>query len=307
MLPVFLAFSANLWAQTEHKLIRRIVVFPIQVDSTLTHVAEENWWKLREELTRDKRFLVASRNFLKNKDVFQARGELTPADAIILGQLLDAHALVTTSLKARELAMHVYGGEYGRLLWSHKLQFNPSEPVQDQLTGGLQRLAQAFITAVPYQGFVVRDELQGTVFSDLSGQSVVKVNVGLNAQIELGDKVQFIKVRSDRLGTLFDEHLQVEVFAEGDVLERERRHVKVKIIRSTDLSHIKEGTPVRLPKELKRLQDIYALKAKVSKNIDSEYFSPGISSTEEEKNEKKPLATSLTFLINMAAFLLLAF
>src|SRR6185503_6700203 len=108
-----LAFSicAQAFAQTDHTMIRRISVFPIKTAPEFQQVADEAWWELRETLTRDKRFLVASKNFLMQKDVYQARSALTPADAIILGKLLDANALITTHLDERNLTMRVYEGD----------------------------------------------------------------------------------------------------------------------------------------------------------------------------------------------------
>ena len=206
--------------------------------------------------------------------------------------------------------MNVYGGEYGRLLWSHALHLSFSEPIKNQLTKAVQQLVKAFIASIPYQGFVVVDDLAGKAVSHHEGKSIVKVNIGMNAKVEVGDEVQFIKIRSDKLQTIFDENLQVEVFAEGEILEKGRREVKVGILQVTDISYIVEGTLVRLPKELKRLQDLYAFQSGISQNLGPEYFFPGMSSIEEEENkkkEKKPLFTSISFLVNIVVFLLLAF
>src|SRR5690242_6478693 len=103
-------YFGKVHAQVEHTLVRRISVFPIKAGQELAPIAEEAWWELRETLTRDHRFLVASKNFLMQKDVYQARRALSPADAIILGKLLDANALVVTFLEDRTLRMHVYEG-----------------------------------------------------------------------------------------------------------------------------------------------------------------------------------------------------
>ena len=114
---VFTSMTAE--ARFEHERIHRMVVFPFKVESAeadhdLPKLAEDTWWKTREKLTESKRFLVASRNFMQAKDVFQPRGELKPADALILGRLLDANALVTVFLEQRtRLILRVYGnGEW---------------------------------------------------------------------------------------------------------------------------------------------------------------------------------------------------
>ncbi len=303
---ILMVFSPQSWGQTEHKLIRRMAVFPIQVAPKLNSLAEEAWWSLREELTKDKRFLLASRNFLQNKDVFRAHGELGPADVIILSRLLDAHALVTTFLKERQLTMNVYEGEYGRLLWSYTLDLNQSEPLKGQLIKATQRLAQAFIANTPYQGFVIIDHLwEGNVTIPLGRKTIVKASVGTHAKVDIGDVVQFIHIRSEKLQMLFEGDLHIEVFAEGRIIDIGRREVIIEILNATDISHIVEGTLVRLPKEAKRLQEHYGLNWK-DKNIRLQYFSSEIYSFQKEENEKKPLALSMAFLFNLAAFLLIA-
>ncbi|MCB0386940.1 MAG: hypothetical protein KDD43_16215, partial [Bdellovibrionales bacterium] len=51
----------------EHPLLRRITVFPVQADNSLIKATEEAWWLVREALTENRRFLVASKNFLIQK------------------------------------------------------------------------------------------------------------------------------------------------------------------------------------------------------------------------------------------------
>ena len=68
-----------------------------------------------------------------------------------------------------------------------------------------------------------------------------------------------------------------------------------------------EGTMVRLPRELKRLQQYYSLQDSLKTKIDPEFFSPGMTSAKQKVEEQKPLLSSLIFVANLAAFLLLAF
>src|SRR5262245_25083625 len=104
LMAVAVPLSAN--AQSaEHTLLRRVAVFPIEAPEELNSKADEAWWELREFLTKDKRFLVATKNFLQQQNVYQPRAELDPAAAIILGKLLDADAVISTFLKERILHM----------------------------------------------------------------------------------------------------------------------------------------------------------------------------------------------------------
>lgn len=308
-LALFIAvFSSSLWAQTEHSLVRRVSVFPVKVgQEEFASIAEEAWWDLRETLTRDHRFLVASKNFLMQKDVYQARATLSPADAIILGKLLDANALVTTFLEDRTLHMNVYEGEYGRPLWEQQVMLQPSVPIAEQLKPAVVKLAQNFIASIPYHGFIVIDPLKGRpVFQD-GRRLLVKAEIGTGAEVEVGDTVQLVRIYSDHIKPLFTHGASVEVFAEGRVVEQSGESIVIELDRLNRANVIQEGTLVRVPKELKRLQALYAIQDSLKSKIDPEFFSPGMTSAKQEEAETKPLVASLMFVANMAAFLLLAF
>lgn len=307
-LALWLLFACeSVWAQTDHTLIRRISVFPIKTPPEFQQMAEEAWWELRETLTRDRRFLVASKNFLMQKDVYQARAVLSPADAIILGKLLDANALITTFLDDRILYMKVYEGDYGRLLWEHQISLQPSLPVAEQLKPAVVKLIQDFIASIPYHGFVIIDPLRGRPVYQEGRRLLAKVEVGANAEVDVGDQVQLIRIASESIKPLFTQASLIEVFAEGRVVEHTGEILVVELDRLNRATSIQEGTMVRLPRELKRLQQTFAMQDSLKTKIDPEFLSPGMTSAKQEVAELKPLATSLLFIANLAAFLLLAF
>lgn len=307
-LALIFLLSGTVQAQTEHTLIRRISVFPIKTNQPeLARFAEEAWWELRETLTRDKRFLVASKNFLQQKDVYQARSVLSPADAIILGKLLDANALVTTYIDDRVLYMKVYEGEYGRPLWEHQLVLQPSLPVAQQLQPAVIKLVQDFIASIPYHGFVVIDPLKGRPVYQEGRRLLVKAETGSQTEVEVGDTAQLIRIYSDHLKPLFTHGASIEVFAEGRVVEHTRESLIIELDRLNRATAIQEGTLVRLPRELKRLEDLYAIQDSLKNKIDPEFFAPGMTAAKQKENETKPLIASLMFIANLAAFLLLAF
>jgi hypothetical protein len=64
---------------------------------------------------------------------------------------------------------------------------------------------------------------------------------------------------------------------------------------------------VRMPRELKRLEQLYSIQDSLRNKIDPEFFSPGMTSQKQREDETKPLISSLVFIGNLAAFLLLAF
>ena len=73
----------------EHQLAQRFVLFPFEVSQPYKEQADNLWWDVRSKLSASKRFLIASKNFMQSKNVFQARSELASADAVLLGRLLD--------------------------------------------------------------------------------------------------------------------------------------------------------------------------------------------------------------------------
>jgi hypothetical protein len=282
--------SGGAWAQTDHTLIRRISVFPIKTAPEFQQVADDAWWELRETLTRDKRFLVASKNFLMQKDVYQSRSVLSPADAIILGKLLDANALITTYLDDRVLNMRVYEGEYGRPLWEHSFTLQPS-----------------LMASIPYQGFVTTDPLKGRPLYQEGRRLLARAEIGTTAEVDVGDPVQLIRVFSDNLKPLFTNGAAIEVFAEGRIVEHDREMITIELDRLNHAAGIQDGTMVRLPRELKRLEQLYSIQDSLRNKIDPEFFSPGMTSQKQRESETKPLISSLVFIGNLAAFLLLAF
>lgn len=306
-LLILAVMSFSGWAQTDHTVLRRIAVFPIKTGEGMSQVSDDAWWELREVFTKDKRFLVASKNFLMQKDVYQSRAKLNPADAIILGKLLDANALVSTYVDDRVLYMKVYEGDYGRLLWEHQLVLQPSLPVAVQLKPGVVKLAQDFIASIPYHGFVVTDPLKNRPVYQEGHRLLVKAEIGSQAEVDVGDQVQLIRVYSENIKPLFTSGASIEVFAEGRVVERDREIILVELDRLNRSNSIVEGTLVRLPRELKRLEQLYSMKDNLKNKIDPEFFSPGMTSAKQKEQETRPLVAALAFIGNIAAFLLLAF
>ncbi len=292
-------------AQVDHTLVRRVSVFPMRAEAEHSAAAEDAWWAVREELTINHRFLVASKNFLKQKDVYQARGELSPADAITLATLLDANALITIYLEDRTLKMVVYDGDYGRVLWRFESQLNPSIPMDEQIAPAARKLADDFIASIPYQGFVFVDPLVGAASFRDKQHVFVKASIGLNAAVAVGDPVNLIRVEAVNFQPLFFEGGRVDIYAEGVVTDVEREVITIQILRSNK-DKIKEFALVRLPKEATRLQDQIRLRDRL-KNINANVLSMEMNPVEEQVREWKPLAAAVTFIVNLAAFLLLAF
>lgn len=290
-----------------HELVRRVVVFPMSGPLQLSEAQEESWWKAREVLTESKRFLVASKSFMLQKDVYQPRRELSPADAIILGRLLDAHALVTLFIQDRQLLLRVYDGSVGRLLWSYQFQLQASLPLSEQLSLATEKLMKDFIASIPYQGFVFEDPLKGAPVFTENEQRFFYAHIGVNSGAEPGDQVQLIKIESDRMRMLFGPELRFEVFGEGIIISIERELALVRLERVTQIEEVKSEVLVRLPSEAKRLRELFRLQQGVAV-LDTGRISTEMQRLKEQEiEETKPLFASLSWLGNLAFLLLLAF
>jgi len=303
-LSLALIFPAISKADLEHSLFRRVVVFPIG-DANVSN-NEEAWWQMRELLTKDQKFFVASRRFMVNRGVFQPRKTLKPADAIILAKILDAQALVTIYLVDRTLNMRVYEGENGYLLWEGNAEFHPALPINDQLIRMSTQLMNAFVLSIPYQGFQIVDDIIGRAVYEENGKRFAQAFIGANSKIEVGDTAQWVEVRGNAGEAFFSSTTKVTVIAEGKVKEIKGERAIIEIEKLTDPSDLKENSLIRFPKELNRLKDLYSDNDKVS-NLAPEYLSSELKSSEEFSKDHNTTSTFLVWLSGLAGFLLLAF
>lgn len=297
--------SVRLYAN-EHEPVRRLVVFPFAADKALSKVAEESWWDLREILSQNKRFLIASKNFMEVKDVFQARGYLTSADAIILGRLLDAHALITVVSENHFVSMQTYETKNGTLLWQRKIDFHPSIPVSKQFPEAIRKLVLDFISAIPYQGFVITDSLMGRALYQEGGRSFTKADIGSGNQARVGDPAQIVSITPRNLKPLFEDGLEMNVLAEGVIAKVDRNIITIEVTRQKEGVKISEGSLVRLPQELRRLQESYSLNPSLAEKAGLQTLNTKSDELTREQREKKPLVTALSFIGNLALVLLLA-
>lgn len=310
---VTVGFAAE--AQVEHQLVRRLAIFPMATSATvpisraedLSTVLEDTWWQAREEFAQNRRFLVASKQFLIKTDVYQPRRELEPADAIILGKLLDAHALVTLQLIDRRVLMSVYDGGNGLLLWKKGITLHPSIATRDQLPNLAKKLVLDFIATVPYQGFTTVDSLIGTPVYEEGDVKLAQVDLGIQTRAQIGDVVQWIRVTSTNTQPLFQGGSKMIVYAEGKIVKIDQGLATVEIQRASSLRDLKEFSLVRVPREAERLNNEYTISDTPRATLTKDLLAPEISPMERVAKEKKPLATTISIIASIAAFLLLAF
>lgn len=307
LLAIFTFHSASKAQSSEHQLIRRLAVFPFSVPASLNGPADEAWWQAREEFASTRRFLVGSKQFLIKSDVFQPRRDLEPADAIILGKLLDAHALVTFQIQDRKITMTVYDGGNGITIWRKSLIFHPSLPIADQLPQIAKRLVDDFIAAIPYQGFTIVDSLIGQAVYEEGDVKLAQVDLGLSSQAQIGDLVQWIRIVGTTVDPLFAGGSRTTVFAEGKIVKIEQGIAVVEIQRASSLKELKEFSLVRIPREADRLAKAFALHENPKTTLTAELVAPEAAPMQQLAKERKPLATTLSIIASVGAFLLLAF
>lgn len=265
------AFGAEL------NYLRRWVVFPFEVsDPALRHSADDAWWHMREKLTERKRFLVASKQFMEQKDVFQPRKRLSADDVKLLAQLLDADALVTGYIEHRRLFIQVYYGPTGTLFWSKSLAFHPTLKAHEQLRVTNEKLTQEMLYSIPYQGFTVTDPLIGKSVFEETGKKFAVVDVGTTDGVTTGMPIQWVQIKipeTVKEGEIALSGSTLEVLAEGRVAKVKRGVFVAEIQRAKTVDLIKNGTLVRIPSEIQKTE------AYVKSDIQSEKVGPEILPT----------------------------
>lgn len=290
--------------EMRHQLFRKVAVFPIAEANYST--AEDAWWQMREVLTKDQKLLVATRRFMVNRGVFQPRKTLKPADVVILSKILDAQALVVSFLEDRVLHMKVYEGENGFLLWQGEAQAHPAIPVSDQIIKLSTTMMMEFMRAIPYQAYQVVDEVIGKPTYEDQDKTLARVFVGQGSTVKVGDPVQWVVVTGDPTESFFGPRTVVTVIAEGTVRQILNDQIEVEIIKSRDLSELKQDALVRFPQEIAQLRDLYS-RGEKSSMLGSEVLSTDLKAPEELKKDHNSTSTALAFIANLAVMVLLAF
>lgn len=300
LLAIF-CFQAQ--AEVRHELFTKMAVFPLG-DAGFSS-SEDAWWQMRDVLTKDQRYLVASRRFMINRGVFQPRRTLKPADAIILGKILDAEALMTTYLTGRTLKMQVYRCEDGSTLWESSLELHPAIPIPDQLVKAGQKLVLDFVASLPYQGYQVIDESREQATFEVDGQRRAFVFHGVGSGLEVGDPVQWVEVSGDAGVSFFNQPVRTQIVAEGKVVAINGRRAEVQVDKTRSIEDLRDRSLVRFPKEVSRLKNQMA--GDKGAALTAEYLSSEMKDPADFQAGHQPKSTTLAFLGNLALLLLIAF
>lgn len=286
--------------------IRRITLFPLKGISG--SISEMLWWKLRERLTEDRRFLIATRNFMSQKNVFQSRGALGASDVILLSKLLGSHTLITSEIadqKVKTIHMRAYGGIDGLLMWELSSQLDPSRSVESQIEGACLKMADQMLKDFRFDGSMIVDPIIGSPIYQEGDIPLAKIDIGTKASPKVGQKVLWFQLERRTIEPLYQGGAVETVLAEGEVYDVNREILTVRILRKKAEAILAEKSLVRLVKENDQAFSIEDGSKSIA--IEPGWISGSQSEEAQKPSEKKPLVTALTILSSIVAFLLLAF
>lgn len=305
LLALGLLYVLEAGAEVQLKVYRKVAVFPIGTPSSDLN-GEDAWWQAREALVKDQRFLVAARRLMVNRGVFQPRRTLKPSDSIILSKILDADLLITIYLEERELFLKAYDGENGFRVWESKFLLHPAVPLQEQLVPATVKLMQDFILSIPYQGYVVPDDRGGPLLAERGKDRLSQVFVGNSLNLTVGDPVQWVQVFADPSQPLH-ESPRLLVVAEGEIAAVLGDRIEAKVTRIRSADDIVVDGPVRFPKELNRLKELYVRPGERGSDLAPELLSAEMQPAEKVDEKQTPTSTALAYLASIATMILLAF
>jgi hypothetical protein len=290
-----------------HEVIRRIVVFPLDTNGNYRKDADLAWWKIRELLSDQQRFLVATKRFMQQNEVFQPRKTFLISDVILLAKLLESDCLITTYVENKKIYMSAYSGQDGLLLWRKHIDINASKPISMQLEDLVTRLIQDFIASMPYQGFQIVDPLNQEPLIEEGSTIMARVDVGARSSAVPGQKVQWLEIDRASPHPLFQGGSKIKVIAEGEVIKNENQVVTVEVKRVKDLKLLRKKSLVSIPDEYKRIYDAYAIKSAKDIQPNLTLLTEPMTDAQEQNEEARPLLVALSSIANIVVAILLAF
>lgn len=305
LVSMLIAFSSSIAfgeatkeVKGEHlKVLKNWVVFPFAGNSDNNVARNQAWWKAREMLTKEKKYLVASKQFLIKKDVFQPRKTLTPRGVKLLGNMLNADVLITAYIDGRRFNFEVYLVQNQKLFWRKSIQMSGSARITQQLTQVTQRVVQEMLAVIPYQAYTIEDPIIGKTVYEEAGQKLALVDVGLNQEMKVGTNVQWINVIVPPSGKL--SQCKIAIVGEGSVSRVRKGVVVATLDRVTDLSAITPKTLVRIPKQAAKLVEAYtsqAGSAPLQPDIIPTIINPVSPESDEAKKKSLIFGGALSFL-----------
>ena len=289
-----------------HEVIRRVVVFPLHTDGSYHKEADLAWWKIREFLSDQQRFLVATKRYMQQNEVFQPRKTLQISDVVLLARILESDCLITTYLEGKKLTMIAYSAIDGLPLWKKSIDITASKPISLQLEGLSEKLIQDFLAALPYQGFQIVDPLNQEPIVEDGSTDLARMDVGARSSAAPGQKVQWLEIERSNPNPLFQGGSKIRVIAEGEVLKNENQVVTIEVKRAKDIKSLDKKSLISIPDEFKRIGDTYALRNAKDIQPNLTLLVEPMVDAREQVEETRPLLVALSAIANVVVALLLA-
>ena len=294
-----------LYANFEITNLQKMVVFPpLGLEERL---ADEVWWQVRELLTQDKKFMVATRRLMINRQVLQARAQMKPAEVVVLAKVLEAQSLLSLSIVNAKAQVFVYRGEDGLLAWQGTIALDPARPAQEQVQNLFLFLVKQFLKAIPYGGYQVRNPISGSEFDVFEDE--LHVFIQTPRLLKVGDKVYWKQIYQTQL-PLLSPGYKTQTLAEGQiyqVLKDQTYQVRVPLsFRAVIESHLHH--PIYL--DDLGASEVPSLPIEHPENKKTEYSAEFLVKELKETTEiaqQNPVATFVGFLVNFALIVLIAF
>ncbi len=290
-------------------LLRRWVVFPFDSEEGLKTSADNAWWKCRERITDKKKYLVASRQFLVQKDVFQPRRSLRPEDVKLLAHLLDADIIVTGFSEHRQFTLNVYLAQNGQLFWTKHMNFHPSLRAADQLELISDKLTQEFMNAIPYQAFTLLDPLIGKPVYTESEKKYAAIDTGLTEDVAVGTDVQWVQIQlpENSPGDPSLSTSKIEIVGEGRIVKYKRGVGTVEILRAKSMELISERALVRIPSIADKIAQSYVATTDPNERLAPEILPTIINPVSPESTSAKKNTMIFGSILSVLGILALAF
>lgn len=271
---------------------RRLAVFPIASDDLPDALKSSLWWELRKDLSKSARFVVASKQFLELKEVYQSRKSLSPSDAVLLAKHLEADLILSLEYSNRELQLRTYSKEDGMIL-SHLTEIVPNSfTAKSRLSQSMKNLVNKWYASLPAQGH-----------SSKWSENEVLINWGkqkTNSQIK---DAFLIKVERTGLGPLKKDNHKITRMAELKFIEKSGDHYRYEY-KALDLS-FKPGKNMHAT-AAKRQAHLQKKALGISNSISTDNMLHELQSSSDEKKEDETGKTKIYSLVNLLIIIALS-
>lgn len=286
-------FFLNIQAsEPEASAIRRLAIFPIASEDISQGLKSSLWWDFRKDLAADGRFVVASKQFLELKEVYQERKALSPSDAILLSKHLEADALICLEYSNRELHLRSYSKDDGMML-IHLSETLPTHfTAEARLNEAFQRLIAKWYAYMPVQAYSTKQT-----------NNIIHVQSGNNISKDLLEEAYLVKIERQSLGPLWDKNFKRKTLAKLSYIEGKGNSHQYKLSNEVPNLKIHRQMNIWVPK-LEEYQRKKALG--VSNQVSTDNMLHELKKSSAKDKDEDSSYTKISALVNILVILALS-